>query len=160
MLMIRTPSSTGSSRARSRASAAHMRPGLGARDPAEHAADRHPDAREIAFAQHVPCHDLAGRVDVLGLGSVPHQYLRSLVYRYAEVGEGDSGAQRIGAIRRDIDSTRPMRLVRLESDRAAPVEGRRIEGSGLRGPVEAVYFFNQDVAGNPELLRELPDRGG
>src|SRR5690606_28317485 len=62
--------------------------GLLSGDAAEHAADGHADAREIAFAEHVAGHDLAGREHVGRGPAVSHQHPGTVVHRDAEVSEG------------------------------------------------------------------------
>src|SRR3546814_5468933 len=71
-----------------------MARGLLSGDAAEHAADGHADAGQIALAQHVAGHDLAGSEHVGRGAAVCHQHPGMLVHLDAEVGEGDAGLQR------------------------------------------------------------------
>src|SRR5438270_3451619 len=73
---------------------ADMPRGLLARDAPEGRADRHADAREVALAQHVARHDLAGGEEVFRRGAVRELHARRTVHRDAEVGERNSGTKR------------------------------------------------------------------
>src|SRR6202521_1526810 len=126
MLAIRAPSSTS---ATGMDLGGDMARGLLSLDAAERGADRHADSRDVALAQHVARHDLAGGEDVSRRAIVLPDHLRPLVYRDAEVGEGDTRPQRIRKERRRIERPRPMALGRRQSRCGAIVEHGVIECS-------------------------------
>src|SRR3982750_4287693 len=86
-----------------------MARGLFPGDMAERRADRHADAREIAFPKYVAGHDLAGGEDVRRSSAVAKDDLRALVHPRAKIGEGDAGTQWISEEGRRVDAPRPMR---------------------------------------------------
>src|SRR5215813_2233018 len=69
-----------------RPSGASMSSGLRPRDPAEHRADRHADARHVTLPEDVAGHDLAGGHDVLRRLSVLHQHARPVVDFESQIG--------------------------------------------------------------------------
>src|SRR5205807_9459332 len=109
MLAIREPSSTS---ATGIDLGGGMARGLLSRDAAERGADRHADSRDVALAQHVARHDLAGGEDVGRRAIVLPEHLRPLVHCDAEAGEGDTRPQRIRKEWRCTERPRPMTLGR------------------------------------------------
>src|SRR5579883_2543730 len=93
-------------------------------DPPEHAADGHPDARQISLPENVAGHDLAGDEDPLHPA-----HRRPLIHPHSQIREGDPRPQRIREKRWPVDSLGPMRLGRREALGPAIVQLRRIEPS-------------------------------
>src|SRR5256885_11853319 len=116
MLAIREPSSTS---ATGIDLGGGMARGLLSRDAAERGADRHANSRDIALAEDVAGHDLAGGEDVSRRGIALPEHLRPLVHRNAAAGEGVIRSQRIRNERCWIDRRRPMALGRRQSRCAA-----------------------------------------
>src|SRR5579875_2200373 len=136
MVRIRPPSST------------HSTGGLPSGDAPEHGSNRHSESGEITLAQDIACHDLAGREDV------PDALYRGpLVHFYAEISEGNAGAQRITEKRWCINGQRPVRFRWSEAGGVAIVERLRIEFARKHRAV-----IVGDGAG--EFVRREAKRGG
>ena len=110
------------------------RPASSAGDPAEHRADRHADAGDVALAKNVARHDFAGGEHIGRRLSVVHDHARALVDFQPEVGEGDARPQRIAPERRRVERLRPVGLVRRQPFGAAVVEHLVIERARRRRP--------------------------
>src|SRR6266481_1841313 len=113
-------------------SVTRMNGGLPARDPAEYGSDGHAEAGQVALAEDVAGHDLAGRPQVLDRAAVLHQHAGALVDADAQVGERDAGAQRVPEKGRGVDGAGPVRLGRGEPRGGAVVEGVAVEAARPR----------------------------
>src|SRR5574338_322891 len=60
--------------------------GLPPRDAAEHGADRHAEAGQVALAENVLGHDLARGPEIRRRAAVLHEHARALVDAHPEVG--------------------------------------------------------------------------
>src|SRR5262245_5507911 len=96
--------------------------GLLPRDAAEHSADRHAEAGEIAVRENVARHHLARRVNILRRMPVRHQDASRFIDLEAQVRERDARTERICPVRWGVESLCPVRLVRAEPFGAATVE--------------------------------------
>ena len=109
--------------------------GLLAGDAAEHRADGHAEAGEVAFAEDIAGHDLSGREQVAGGLAVVHQHLRLVVHADAEIGEGDAGAQRVAVERRLVDARAQLVLFGVRPSVALPSSFEVVEClAGLSPP--------------------------
>src|SRR6202045_2384291 len=106
-----------------------MNGGLPARDPAEQGSDGYAEVGQVALAEDVAGHDLAGGPQVLDRAAVLHQHPGALVDADAQVGEGDAGAQRVAQEGRGVDGPGPVRLGRGEAGGGAAVEGVAVEAA-------------------------------
>src|SRR6202158_6259587 len=141
-------------------SATRMGGGLPARDPAEHGSDGHAEAGQVALAEDVAGHDLAGRPQVLHRAAVLHQHPRALVDADAQAGEGDAGAQRVAQEGRGGEGPGPVRLGRGEPRGGAIVEGVAVEAARLHGGVELLDRRLERAGVEPEGAGQLRERAG
>src|SRR5579863_1753252 len=88
-------------------------------NPAENGADRHAKPGEIALAENVAGHDLTGGENIRRSPAIAHLDRSVLVHFHAQIGECDAWTQRICEERRRIEFPCPIRLIRIQSPRAA-----------------------------------------
>ena len=105
---------------------------------AEGGTDRHPDASQVALAEHVAGHHLASNKKV-GARPATEMHRGVGIYLQPEIGEGDPRTQGEGIERRRIDWARPVRLWRRQPLGAAVVEHGMIEGADLAGRVVGMH---------------------
>src|SRR5262249_38304121 len=101
---------------------------LSSGDSAEDGPDRHTEAGQVTAEENVPGHDLPGCEEVFEASAGPMTDARCPINLYPQVGEGDSGAQRVGIVGRAIDRPRPMALGQAKALGVAVVEDLGIEG--------------------------------
>ena len=106
---------------------------LSAGNAAEDRANGHAHAGNIALSQNIAGHDLSRGEEIGGGAVVLHKDARILVHFQSEIGEGDSGAQRVSEERGLVDRPGPMRLRRIDPLGAAAIEGVGIKFAGTHG---------------------------
>ena len=108
--------------------------GLPSGDAPEYRADGHAEPGQVALADNVAGHDLAGRENV-GARAKPLHF-RSFIHFHAEIRKRDSRPQRIAVEWRQVDGLRPVGLRWIETFGAAVIENLVIEAARPHGLVE------------------------
>src|ERR1700676_2212382 len=127
--------------------------GLPSCDAPKHRTDPHAETRQVAFADHVACHDFPRREKVGTRSPVLKLHFGFLIHADAKIGESDSRTERIPVKRRLVDGLRPVRLRWREARSAAIVQDLVIESARLHSSIELPYR-------GFELLRRQIQRTG